>query len=103
MSIFCDLLVLCCFTAMSPKISLRSMPFPRRNDEFAAEPPSTRTTCELHDQGQQGGPAHRYGKLGREALAGPPGQGHRDRTQQAPESTLVSAVSLMPCLARTGG
>lgn len=36
-----------CLTAMSPKISLRSMPYPRRNDESAAEPPSTRTTCEL--------------------------------------------------------
>ncbi|MFE4540467.1 hypothetical protein ACFRKB_36270 [Streptomyces scopuliridis] len=50
MSIFCDLLVLCCLTVMSLKISLNSMPFPRRNDESAPEPPSTRTTCELRSR-----------------------------------------------------
>lgn len=33
-----------------PKISLRSMPSPRRNDGSAAEPPSTRTTCELRSR-----------------------------------------------------
>lgn len=38
-----------------------------------------------HDQGQQGSAADRHRQPGREALAGPTGQSHRNRIQQVPE------------------